>query len=64
MSKSAFDPENFQPVLLIMLMRLYDLQLAWLSVVDPTKANALRELHERGLTFAPEPKLVPHEEPE
>jgi hypothetical protein len=62
--KSAFDPESLGPVILIMLMRLYDLNLAWLSVVDEEKAQKIRVLHERGQTFAPPPKFVPYEEPD
>lgn len=53
--RDAFDPENFNTVLLIMLMRLYDINLALLAVHDPTKAMQLAEMHEKGLTFTPAP---------
>lgn len=53
--KSAFDPENFQMVVLIMLMRLYDINLALLSVHDPVKASQLARMHEKGLSFTPAP---------
>jgi hypothetical protein len=59
---SAFSPENMWPVLLIMMMRLYDLNLAFLSVVDEDKAQMIRTLHERGQTFAPQPKFVEYED--
>jgi len=58
----AFDPENFQTVLLIMLMRLYDINLALLSVHDPVKATQLADMHEKGLTFTPNPAFSMEEE--
>lgn len=60
--KSAFDPENLGPVIIIMLMRLYDLQLAFLSAVNPQKADEIVALHEEGHTFAPQPKFVEYME--
>ncbi len=51
----AFAPENFNTVLLIQMMRVYDVLLALLSVQDPTKAAQLAEMHEKGLTFTPAP---------
>lgn len=54
-SESAFDPENFQMVLLIQMMRTYDILLAILSVQDPVKATQLAAMHEQGLTFTPHP---------
>lgn len=51
----AFDPENFNTVLLIMLMRLYDINLAQLAIDSPHKAQQLAEMHEKGLTFTPAP---------
>lgn len=61
-AKSAFDDENFGPVVLIQLMRLYDLQLAFLSAINPAKAEQIRDLHERGQTFCPPPMFVEYEE--
>ncbi len=54
-SSSAFDPENFGTVVIIQLMRLYDVQMALLSCYDPEKAGMLAEMHERGLSFTPPP---------
>ncbi len=52
---SAFDPANFGAVVIIQLMRLYDVQMALLSCYDPEKAGMLAEMHERGLSFTPPP---------
>lgn len=60
--KSAFDPENFAAVQLIMMMRLYDLGLALLSVFDEKKADELSEYHAQGFSFAPAPKYVEYED--
>lgn len=60
--ESAFAPENFNMVLLIMLMRLYDINLALLAVHDPIKATQLAEMHEKGLTFTPNPAFSTEEE--
>jgi hypothetical protein len=54
---SAFDPENFQTVMLIQMMRTYDVLMAFLSVMDAEKAEILAGLHEQGLTFCPNPSL-------
>lgn len=54
-SSDAFAPENFNVVLLIQMMRTYDVLLALLAVQDPTKAAQLAEMHEQGLTFTPAP---------
>lgn len=59
---SAFDAKNFQPVVLIQLMRLYDVQLAMLSMMSEEKAEILRAMHERGQTFCPPPAFVEYEE--
>lgn len=59
---SAFDPENFQMVVLIMLMRLYDINLALLSVHDPVKATQLAALHEQGKSFTPHPAFIEEED--
>lgn len=52
---SAFDPANFGAVVIIQLMRLYDVQMALLSCYDAEKAGTLAEMHERGLSFTPPP---------
>lgn len=54
-AKDAFHPDNFGPVVLIQLMRTYDLLLALLSIHDPEKALQLSEMHEKGLSFTPAP---------
>lgn len=55
---SALDPANFNTVLLIMLNRLYDVNLAFLASVNPQKAAELYDLHERGLYLAPPPSIA------
>jgi len=52
---SAFDPANFNFVVLVQLMRLYDVGMALLSCYDPSKADTLAQMHERGLSFTPNP---------
>ena len=52
---SAFDPENFNFVVLVQLMRLYDVGMALLSCYDEQKAGMLAEMHERGFSFTPNP---------
>jgi hypothetical protein len=61
-AQSAFHEKNAWPVLLIMLMRLYDLNLALLSCVDEGKAQFITELHERGQVFAPPAAFVQYED--
>lgn len=61
-ARDAFAPENFNMVLLIMLMRLYDINLALLSIHDPQKATQLVEMHEKGLSFAPHPAFTVEED--
>lgn len=61
---SAWDEENWWPVMLIMLQRIYDLQLAMLSAINSVKAAEVVQLHERGQTFAPMPKFAVFEESE
>lgn len=61
---SAFDEQNWWPVLLIMLSRVYDLQLALLSAINPVKAAEVVKLHDSGHTFAPIPKFVPYTDDE
>lgn len=60
--KDAFHPENFGPVTLIALMRLYDVGMALLSVHDAEKAATLADMHEKGLTFMPPPIFAIEEE--
>lgn len=55
---SAFDPENFNFVVLVQLMRLYDVGMALLSCYDPGKADTLAQMHERGLSFTPNPAFA------
>jgi hypothetical protein len=52
---SAFDPENFNFVVLVQLMRLYDVGMALLSCYDAQKADTLARMHEAGLSFTPNP---------
>lgn len=59
---NAFAPENFNVVLLIQMMRTYDVLLALLAVQDQTKAAQLAEMHEQGLTFTPAPAFAVEEE--
>lgn len=59
---SAFDPANFNTVLLIMLNRLYDINLAFLATVNPAKAQELYEMHERGIYLAPPPSIAMEED--
>lgn len=61
-AKSAFDPANFNEVTLIMLMRVYDLQLALLSAIDADKASLLVEFHAKGQSFCPPPAFVEYGE--
>jgi hypothetical protein len=61
-SEDAFHPNNFGPVLLIQMMRLYDIGIALLSVQDPVKAEQLILMHEQGITFTPAPAFAQDEE--
>lgn len=61
-SVDAFAPENFNIVMLIQMMRVYDVLLALLSVENPQKAAQLAEMHEQGLTFTPAPAFSVEEE--
>jgi hypothetical protein len=61
-TQDAFDPANFQMVLLIQMMRTYDILLALLAVQDPQKAVELAGMHEKGLTFTPNPSFSAGEE--
>ncbi|UUG69344.1 hypothetical protein SEA_SHAM_3 [Streptomyces phage Sham] len=63
-NSNAFDPENFQTVLLIQMMRTYDILLALLAVQDPVKATQLADMHEKGLTFTPHPAFSVEEDAE
>ena len=58
----AFSPDNFQTVMLIQMMRTYDILLALLAVQDPQKAIQLSEMHEKGLTFTPAPAFSVEED--
>ncbi|QNN99108.1 hypothetical protein SEA_FAUST_2 [Streptomyces phage Faust] len=59
---NAFAPENFQTVLLIQMMRTYDILLALLAVESPQKAQQLAEMHAAGFTFTPPPAFSEEEE--
>lgn len=59
---NAFAPENFNTVLLIQMMRTYDILLALLAVQDPGKAMELAAMHEKGLTFTPAPAFSVEDE--
>lgn len=61
-NNNAFSPENFHMVLLIQMMRTYDILLALLAVQDPIKATQLVELHEAGKTFTPHPAFAVEED--
>jgi len=55
---SALDPANFQTVLLILLNRLYDVNLAFLATVNPDKAAELYSMHEAGAYLSPPPSIL------
>lgn len=55
---SVTDPANFQTILLIMLNRLYDVQMAFLATVAPDKAQELYAMHEAGENLAPPPAVI------
>lgn len=55
---TAADP-NFQPIVIIQLMRIYDILLAILSLSDEAKAEKLAELHAKGIMFCPPPAWRP-----
>jgi hypothetical protein len=59
---SAFDKEHAHEVIIIQLMRIYDIMLAQLSMANPEKAKQLVELHEQGLSFMPAPAFSIREE--
>lgn len=61
-SVDAFAPENFNVVVLIQMMRVYDVLLALLAVDNPQKAEQLALMHEQGLTFTPAPAFSVEEE--
>jgi hypothetical protein len=61
-ARDAFSPENFNTVLLIQMMRTYDILLALLAVQDPKKAMELAAMHEKGLTFTPAPAFSMEQE--
>lgn len=60
---SALDPANFNTVMLIMLNRIYDVNLAFLATVNPEKAAELYQLHETGSYLAPPPAIAVSDEP-
>lgn len=55
---SAFDPEVFQPVVIIQLNRIYDVLMSILAETSPRgakMAEALNKLHEAGRFLSPPP---------
>lgn len=54
---SVLDPAHFQTVQLIILQRIYDVNLAFLATVNPEKAEELYSMHEQGLYVAPPPSI-------
>lgn len=59
---SVLDPANFQAVLLIMLNRIYDVNMAFLMTVNPEKAEQLYKMHETGNYLAPPPAILVDQE--
>lgn len=55
--------DEFQSILVISLNRIYDAQMAVLSLMHPEKAQQLADMHELGLTLAP-PAAIYYEEDE
>ena len=51
-------PSETELVIVSLLMRLYDLNLAILNHLDENRANEIYEAHEKGLHFNP-PIFVP-----
>lgn len=47
-------PSEETLVIISLLMRLYDIQMAHLSAVDENRANQIYEAHEKGDHFNPE----------
>jgi hypothetical protein len=60
--ESGFHPNNFEPVVLIQLTRLYDVGMALLAAVDVEKAKGLALLHSRGDFATPPPAFKEEEE--
>jgi hypothetical protein len=54
----AFSTENVPKVVLIQLARLYDLQLAFLTTINPELAAYIGSLHEHGEFFGPDPAIL------
>jgi hypothetical protein len=59
---SVFHDDNFNPVVLIQLTRLYDVGLALLSVFDPDKAKLMAQAHAKGEVFSPAPAWTEDDE--
>lgn len=55
-------PDNFGPVSLILLMRIYDVQLALLADKNPALAKKLEQAHTNGDFLSPPPRMVEYEE--
>lgn len=50
----VFDSDEALQGILILLARIYDLQLAMLTVADETRANQAYQLHEEGKLAGPD----------
>lgn len=61
-SRPEFD--EFQSVLLIMLYRVYDAQMAFLATVNPEYASKMHDMHARGEYIAPAPAISTSVEPD
>lgn len=61
---NAFDKEYAHEVIIIQLMRIYDIMITQLSLINPEQANKLIELHEQGLSFMPAPSFAVVEDEE
>lgn len=56
--------DNMLPAILIMLMRLYDAQMALLGAASPEMASTLMEMHAKGDYFCPPPAFAYEEQEE
>lgn len=59
---SMMHPDNFGPVSLILLMRIYDVLISNLGTQNPQVAEKLIKAHEAGEFLSPPPRMVEYEE--
>lgn len=52
-----YDPEVTQQMILLQLMRLYDVQMSLLSEMNDKRAEVLQEIHDNGKTITDVPWL-------